>query len=170
MALSLKKKPPSKPIVQSIARLAWLAGVLDADGSLGISLSGRGVYVVQVQITNTDHRLLDRARAIYEGLGLSYRIGRLSNGQKNAKHAHALNLVVGKFSSVLILLDAVGPFMISKFDRAVLLADFCRLRVAANANGRGVNALPYGQREHDLYRQAKEMQRAYKVYGETHVH
>jgi hypothetical protein len=139
-------------------RLAWLAGVMDSDGSVGISLSGRGVYVVQVQITNTDHRLLDRARGVYEALGVRYRVGLLTNGTKNAKHARALNLCVGRFEDVVKLLAAIGPFMVSKFDRAALAAEFCRLRISAKCG-------PYGAREHEIYAQMKHMQTAYKVYG-----
>lgn len=146
-------------------RLAWLAGVLDSDGSIGMTQNSAGSYVVQVQVTNTDHRLLDRVRGVYAGLGVKHRIGLLTNGATNVKHARALNICVGKFDQVLLLLEVVGPFMVSKFDRAALAAEFCRLRIAAMAKSRGANAVPYGPREHEIFAEMKKLQKAYKVYG-----
>src|SRR5262245_11706197 len=148
--------------------LAWLAGVLDADGSIGLASNKFSTYLPQVQLTNTDHRMLDRVRSIYEALGVNYRIGLLKHGLHRENHAMARNPCVGKQAAVHLLLERVGPWLLNQFDREVLLSEFCRLRIAATKGGKGSNAEPYGEREHQIYLAMKSLQTSYKVYGESY--
>lgn len=61
------KTTPSQDV-----RLAWLAGILDGEGTIGHYTTKAGALIFNVAIVNTDLRILDEVSSIYEELGIPH--------------------------------------------------------------------------------------------------
>lgn len=90
------------------AEIGWLAGIIDGEGHIGISLQNRKVsrsVSVDLQIVNTDFALTDRVVEIMNKLGVNpYVRDRVHN-----KKTWSTNRIIclRKFASVMRILDAV---------------------------------------------------------------
>jgi hypothetical protein len=111
-------------------RYAWLAGVIDGEGSLSIwrrktYSSGRNhaeIICAQagLSITNSSAALLDECRVLLDALGVKYSY--ITPG--NSVHRPIRRIFVRNYASVLKLLDAVEPHMVGKREQAALLREF----------------------------------------------
>ncbi|MDA2921681.1 LAGLIDADG family homing endonuclease [Patescibacteria group bacterium AH-259-L07] len=95
---------------------SYLAGYIDADGSLGIYKSNHGYYSVIVTASSTDLRVLNRLKFLYKG---SVRCVR--HGKENWKDEY--RWVIATKQSVKFLND-IYSYLILKKDRAKVLLDF----------------------------------------------
>jgi len=123
------------------ANLGWLAGVLDGEGSLSITVSinnGRPHPTCRVALYNSDESIIARAMQITSAvLGRPCRCYTMPPQKKSvpAKGAklQMFAVVIAKQGEVLRFLETVGPFMgcQDKIDKAMFLIQWCRLRVLA---------------------------------------
>lgn len=149
--------------------LSWLAGFVDADGSIGMSRpSTQGGYVVQVQVTGTDQRAFDAITVLYRKLGVGFNIAARHNDLRGlargrTKHAKAWHITVARRQDALRLLRAIEPLLVCKRDRAVLCIEFLERRCMSV--GRGPNAHPYTDRDHEIFATMRHLQTAYKEFA-----
>ena len=109
-------------------RYAWLAGIIDGEGCLSIwrrnVRSGSGVKIVSTQagisITNSNAALLNECRELLDALGVKHSY----ITPKNAAKRPMRRIFVRNHASLLILLDAIDPYLIGKRDQAALLREF----------------------------------------------
>lgn len=99
--------------------LAWLGGVIDGEGCIGIYESSKGHYTAKLSIGNTDVRLVAKVRDIM-GHGAIYHYDR----NPPNKPIHTIN--VGKRSELRDVLEAVYPWLVIKSLQAFFALEFLK--------------------------------------------
>ncbi|MCZ7478935.1 hypothetical protein [Micromonospora sp. WMMC273] len=145
--------------------LAWLAGLWDGEGSVGINRNHRrganseGFNVFpQVQIQMTHFPTIDRVVDLIKSMGcqvVSYHWA-----EKQAHHKRACGLRITRTGYVLTMATALLPYSVTKVEQWTLVKEFCELRIARQGLGshgqlkRGGRQgwwVPYSEREIELY-------------------
>jgi hypothetical protein len=113
--------------------LAWLAGIMDGEGSFLISVNSthRSVYP-RISITNTNIHLMDKVVELVKKLGLKYNL-KLRIGRK-VTYSNSLQLSIHTAKRVLLFIQTVEPYLVGKKEHASLVKEFCESRIS----------LPYG--------------------------
>lgn len=113
--------------------LAWLAGFLDGEGTIGISRTNgknwKHPYLrPAVQAPNTDRRAIDRMAEIIGAVtGKPPAICVANKGEGNWKKAWRVR--VSTQWELLLLLPAIMPYLVLKKRQAELCLDFCKRRL-----------------------------------------
>lgn len=108
--------------VRSISRevnLAWVAGILDGEGALSVSLKitkGRPYLDVKVRVFNTDVRMTKKLAEVYQDLGVVFFY--TINMKKKTTWKNQVGICVSTQGSCLKLLEAVKPYLANKQDYA----------------------------------------------------
>ena len=116
-------------------RLAWLAGIVDGEGSIGMyistkldKVSGKRVrkqLIGFANITNCDARLIKEASTILTAYGVKHRLQYMKpRGNRKA----CWYIQINSLKAVLSFLDVVTPFLVSKKERAELVQAMIRHR------------------------------------------
>jgi len=107
-------------------RLAWLAGILDGEGSISLNRIRAVAHGIQgwyarftVRIANTDPAMLNEVIAIAKVLGVKYFCSTFRNNpRKNEKSCPGV--VVATKDHVQKFLEALLPYLVTKHERAQL--------------------------------------------------
>lgn len=105
--------------------LAWLAGIIDGEGMVSShNMKGRILPVIHVGMTHKP--TIIRVHAMFSVFGVAqlYEVTRKNIDWKN-NHVTRLQT----HEACLLLIGAVMPFLFTKLEQAVLLADLCRIRL-----------------------------------------
>jgi hypothetical protein len=110
--------------------LAWLAGIIDGEGSLviflrkNLSSSNREVITpsANLTITNTNRAIIEKCVGILVELDIKIT---LINPKLRAKRPQR-RVNIRNYSSLEKLLVAVMPFLVGKTEQAALMLDFVR--------------------------------------------
>lgn len=119
--------------------LAWLAGFLDGEGTIGISRCNNKMqphpYLrPHLQAPNTDRRLIEHMGRIIEGVtGKTQSITRppMPAGQKTM-----YRLRVGTQWELAILIPLLLPYVVSKKRQSQLVLEFCQRKLGRNGGHR----------------------------------
>lgn len=113
------------------ADLGWLAGIIDGEGYLGITLTNQKRWrsvKAEIQIVNTDPYLLDKVVEILRKIGVSPYIR--TRTYKTSSWNTAWNITIGKLSAVEKVLVNVLPYLTGiKWARAKLMLEFVQQRM-----------------------------------------
>jgi hypothetical protein len=119
--------------------LAWLAGIIDAEGSIGLytypkkSNNKVTCYSNVIEISNTDVVIINESKRIIEGL-LGFSIN-LYNGKTKGKIAHkTYKLRVTRRNDVAVVLSAIEKYLVGKKEQAQLLVKL----IISNSNNRSL--------------------------------
>lgn len=129
--------------VVSMDSLAWLAGIIDADGYIGLQKVGEHYYV-RVEIYNRNWELIERVANALRRLGVSFSIF-YSHGDFTVR--------VGRMRDVYNFLRMLRPYLIAKLPRA----DICLRYLNHRLKNYGK---PYGDVERDLIRQFHSLEQS----------
>lgn len=113
------------------AQAAWLAGLWDGEGSIGVVRSmatGRLTLIPQIQIHMTDLPTMDRVVDLFALLGVTARYHR--GAEKQAHHRDSYHLSVRRTSWVLATAEALAPHSVTKARQWALMHELCELRIA----------------------------------------
>lgn len=116
--------------------LAWLAGIVDGEGSILITKNGhKGNYhghnmCVQFHITNTCGNIISKSQEIINSLGINCRLCTQDKGALNKSWKTAFRIDISKFSQLRILLAALLPYLVSKKGQAEIVLRFIDQRLA----------------------------------------
>ena len=95
---------------------AWLAGILDGEGSLYMPRNGSGFgYALKLEVYNTSHELLDKVMSIYQRLGVrcnSYKV--LAEKTSALTKKPVRRLCVTRRDDVLRVLSETLPHLTAK--------------------------------------------------------
>ena len=144
---------------------AWMAGIYDGEGSVGInrgrkrggSTSGEYVLFPQVQLQMTHVPTVERVVTLLRGLGCSATAYHWA--EKKAHHKDACGVRVAKTGYVLMMADALLPYAVTKREQWLLVKEFCELRIERvgllpsgdlKRGGRQGWWTPYSERELDI--------------------
>ncbi len=124
--------------------LGWLVGLFEGEGSIIFSRSHRGkrsYLMTQVTITNTNIRLLNRAKNLC-GYGKIF-IHNLGND----KHRPAWTWRLTNQPDIACFLEMVLPHLIEKRDKAECMFAYCKLRM-----GRSFRNAKYTEKEKSYFK------------------
>lgn len=149
--------------------LQWLAGYFDANASIGMTrATHKTSYVVQVQVTGKDPRARQAVLACYDELGVTVidtevrdDLRGLARGKRYSRGWH---LRVMRIADTLKLLKAVAPLLVIKQDRALLAVEYLERRAKNTGSGRA--ALPYTERDHEIFELMRDLQTSYKQFAD----
>ena len=124
-------------------KLAWLSGIVDGEGSIGMKRTrdkrgGRSpiIYSPLIQITNCDSLLLKEVKEILALLKIKYSFWkRIDN--RNPKWRDAGNISIASYEDCRKFLASMIPLLVSKKKHAKILLDFCMMRIGVNHRGQG---------------------------------
>ena len=111
--------------------LAWLAGFMDGEGTIGLHRSNAKSYPhpyirPTFQVPNTDMRLIKRVVEIIEGVGCKASVCVSFKGGNGCKKAWRARVHAQK--DLVILLPLLIPYLVSKDEQARLALEFCMRR------------------------------------------
>lgn len=143
--------------------MSWLAGILDGEGSIGISrmMSHRKnpTLTPRISIGNTNMDIINHVVDILKRIPITMFVEKRQKvNNKNWKQASVIQ--ISHISGVKSLLDKVTPFLIGKKSQAELLLSFVnsRMEVYKKLNrtpGSGGRGTPYTEEEQQLCDQIK---------------
>lgn len=111
--------------------VAWLAGVLDGEGSISYSQnSARGMAQVNISFHNTSIVLLEKVCAVLASLSVAFSV--LDKGRGLRSKAHwkpAFTVKVSGSKHALALLHAVAPHLTAKLDEALCVIEYLEWRL-----------------------------------------
>lgn len=114
--------------------IAWLAGIVDAEGSIGLYQNGNGTHYVRVTITNTDLLMKDAIEAILEACSIAVYIQ--SGTQARKKWKPRWQMVFAGHTKPRALLELVLPYLVTKRREAELALEFIVSREAKRYRNR----------------------------------
>lgn len=130
---------------------AWLAGVLDGEGSIYAQVMppGRntrcdiGGMRINVKIGNTSMLLMQKAARIIEAI--TYRKHRIAMNQSSTVHGRLMYCVeVSSSKAIEALLEATLPYLTVKKAQAEAMLAYCESRKSTRHHGRGYTSAELG--------------------------
>lgn len=165
------------------AELGWLAGIIDGEGWLGMSIETEHWYrvgqntrqksiKVEIKVVNCDPLIIYRTAEIMAKLGVTLYIRQAGTEQRLKKnHALAYEVSIKRMAPVQRIITAIRPHLTgTKAERSDLILQFIALRQAnpgipnpAYANGgkgrKGPGTIrPYTDQELTLVEQCRKLQ------------
>lgn len=114
-----------KPEVRTLKKweAAWLAGIIDSDGSIGLYNYGREGRRVQVQIANVHFGFLEKIR---ETIGCGSNVNHVPSASHKG-HQRLYNYSVKGSCRCFWILRQISPFLVIKRDKAeAIIGELCR--------------------------------------------
>ena len=133
--------------------LAWLAGVVESDGSIFIAMATRNYPHPQpvLSVCNTNELLLKRTANILNGIGVNPYIRQLKRANRpEAKPMYQIDIQTQ--SKCKKVLDAIHPYLFSKKAQADLMLEFINSRFDRGAVQGASTRAPFSKRELILVR------------------
>lgn len=155
------------------AKLGWLVGIWDGEGSVGLRRVSPTNIGPNVQMSMTCKVTIDEILRLLTGLGVtSYGY---SYAEKRSYHLDAHMIRVNRMVDAALLAHILGPLSITKRRQWELLAEFAAIRLANRRvmpDGRlargGIPLHPLGEREFQIYDEMRRLNhRNYGPQGET---
>jgi len=135
--------------------LAYLAGVIDGEGSITINKGSRGLLRPRIDICSTSKEFLEYLLSIMRkhGIDTGYFMQE-RNVPKN--HKRAYHLIWDTQKNVVKILDKIFPYLYLKRRQAEIVIAFCKSRLE---NGQKRFGKRYSEYELNLYHQIRELNR-----------
>lgn len=123
---------------------AWLAGILDGEGALGLGIrtaqNGKPYLEAKIRVYNTDVRMIEKISRIYDELNVVFFYN--LNRKRAEGWKDQLGICVTSQGSCLKILEAVMPYLANKCEIAQKMDDVIRY-VKSLPKGGGSVARPY---------------------------
>lgn len=152
----------------SITKFAWLGGIIDGEGSIGVTrmMSHRKnpTYTARVSVGNTNMAIISEICKILDLIGIT---GHLEKRQRSVKNndknwKDAIVIQISNIKGVKCLLDTIFPYLIGKKAHAELVLRFINSRLKNyELKDRKIGSpgpgCPYSKEELNLCEQLKEL-------------
>jgi len=140
---------------------AWLAGIIDGEGCITISMVPRPkvqkkYYTPVVDIANICPILMAKVIDIINKIGCGKYISMRRFEPNRGKRRTAIDVRVMGLMRVPKLLVAVLPYLVSKQEEALITIRFCQMRLLADSPA-PKHAIPYTEEEMELYSRVRKI-------------
>jgi hypothetical protein len=144
------------------AKLAWLAGIIDGEGSIGInrrkSTTEHGyAYAATVTIGNTDKNMIDNVASIYEEMGI--RACPTISKFRLPSWKQMNNIYVSRREEILKLLETIHPYLVTKKERAFLAIEWCKRRLDNERLQPNHNQIQFSEIDDQVWDEMKSLNR-----------
>lgn len=141
-------------------KLAWLAGIMDGEGTLGIHKHARkngnkSVYAVAFSVGNTDKKMIDQVSSILKCVGVQACPSVYQIKLKSWKPMYFIQ--IGKRSEIVKILDKLLPFLVTKKERASLVLEWCKSRLTCRQYLPGTHTLAWTSRDRYIFQRMKKL-------------
>lgn len=127
---------------------AWLAGLIDGEGSFIAPNPNHWAGGIRLIITNTHHRMIEHAAEIARKIGTGPRIAaRDGHTRKGVPCNRTWDLQIIGFKRLKIFIPAILPYLIGKHDEALTMYRLVESRLSKG----NLNDLPNAARCYDEY-------------------
>ncbi len=154
--LPMQKSKDGENPQATLVDLAYLAGLWDGEGYVGITKSDRkdkrANYQAQMVIVNTDINIINEIVKILDNLHVSAYLN--TQDDNHPKHAVKYMVAIRKLSAIKQLVDVLLPFMRGKKGRAEMMLRFVDSRLSNKKY-----ATPYTDDEISLAEQLRRLNR-----------
>lgn len=102
-------------------RLAWLAGIVDGEGSIMViraTFKGRHRYHHRMSIANTGLPIIDKARSILDEHEIKYGLYTQDRGKDGLRRRKTYLIHIMRADSIRKILPLLMPFLTEKLERA----------------------------------------------------
>ncbi len=171
------EKSPIQGVNQQVTNEDWayLAGLWDGEGSIGISKyknnkNGGLKNAITLQITNTDEAIINEVTRVMDVMGIKGHVGL----RMRTKRLPAYQISIRRFESCIILLEKIIPYLKAKKELAVLVLRYIKKRMAScdmvklNFTSNGKKTFrefcnPYDEEEQSLVEQIRNINSSRRV-------
>lgn len=117
-----------------MSEIAWLAGLIDGEGSVGITIAkrsneGRLGFSANVQLCMTCERTIEHARSVIECIG-AVSVGYSYREKDPRRHLDAHYIRVNRLKDIFCVGSAVAPFAITKAPQWMAMLEYVRSRLS----------------------------------------
>lgn len=125
--------------------LAWLAGFIDGEGTISLSIARKTQTVrASVSIPNTNLRNIHRAEVLIAAIvGHRFRIGTSTKAKARVGRRPCYSINIGAHADIEMLLSAIGPYTVGKSRHLDLMLEF--LKTAPGSQNRSYLDRLYGR-------------------------
>jgi hypothetical protein len=140
--------------------LGFLAGLVEGEGTVGITKCGTRLYPYVYILANTDMTLIDHTHTIVERAGfLASKLLVHSQSEKAKGRRPVATISMHGFQPSLAILRALTPYLVGKRRRAELVMEFCETRIGLWETGAHGQRTPYTEREWEIAREVRTLNR-----------
>jgi hypothetical protein len=131
-----------EPEIKKI-KLAWLAGIMDGEGSFGMR-RGRNkknpnvFYNPQTQIVNCNFDMLDEIKSILRFYKIKFSFD-IRKDTRKANWSDSGRIALTNLDGNIKFIELIIPFMIAKKPQAKILLEFCKKRKLVDHKSRHLN-------------------------------
>lgn len=130
-------------LVKRKEALAYVAGVIDGEGSIYLGIQKKRLFIPNISICNNDEKMLLFCKNI---LRVGY-VSKRNLSKMRPKHNWVYS--IGKREDIVNILILVRPFLITKQKQADLLFEYCVNRLEIRQ--------PFIERDYEIYRELKAL-------------
>lgn len=127
---------------EEVADIAWLAGVIDGEGTMHLAEASQHRQYIQVSICNTHPALIQKITRIWERQNVKFTIGLL----KRPPRREYLQVTCMGLGSAKKVLESILPYLTAKHDQAVCLLSYIAWREAQGYNHIGAPLREMGEK------------------------
>ena len=137
--------------------LGYIIGLFEGEGYIAFNYSLRKdkceseYYTVHIGISNTNKKLVEKVKNIL-GYG---KITKQAKPKKKHKQCYIWRITAQK--ETLRFLELVFPFLIEKKEKAILVMEFLKLRIACNPNAKANCQRKYTDYERGFYSKYRDL-------------
>jgi len=108
--------------------LAWLAGIIDGEGTISFNITPRPQIQVQITVVNTDRRIVTKAQRVLHQISVPATVNQRERYGERWKRPWVVSM--SGFGNTRKVLKAVVPYLVGKLQQAQLMISFCERRLA----------------------------------------
>ena len=114
---NVEKTIPSEDI-----ELAWLAGIIDGEGSVGVYKTTQGTNIINISIVNSDEKILTKVEEILKRINVFYckyeHNNKKPKGYSKTKPCYVIT--VRRKDEALFLAEIIEPFLVGAKKESIL--------------------------------------------------
>jgi len=130
-------------------QIAWLAGILDGEGSITMGYDKKKHYTPMIAVVNTNPEMIFEVCRILNELGCAFHAAARGDNRGSLGEKTCWQIQVHRLTSVEKILRRITPWLIAKKSRAQLMLVFVSSRIPKlniKPRGRG-SPSPYSEEE-----------------------
>jgi hypothetical protein len=138
------------------AKLAWLAGIWDGEGSITIfshiEKDGCRKLCPTINVTNTDIAMIAEIIKILDGYGIIFSLNKVKTKKE---HSDCYHLITRNMTKIKKTLELLLPYLVNKKPQAEILLRFVNSRLSKMLDGKKPWNWQYTEEEQTMEQQMR---------------
>jgi len=112
----------------SETRLAWLAGIIDGEGSINMAKDKSGRYNPQITIVNTDANIILEIATVLNDIGCPFFLQQRKEMNGHYGKKPLWEVQIHRLTALTTLLKSIVPWLVGKKAKGMLMLKYVQLR------------------------------------------